>query len=381
MIAALRTALLAAAAAGAAVPALPAAPALIQIAIVRQAVSAVIAPEGDVRLLVPGAKPRPLEWKGALTLTPRVGGLRLSQLKLPTETRLEPQGGSAIKVGPDRHRGALILRLDPGQTVTIVEEVPLEDYLEGVLPHEMDPDWPIEALKAQAVVARSFAYANLGRFRKDGFDLTADTRSQMYRGTTAVNDNVRRAVRETRGEVLGWHGQLLRVYYHACCGGRTENAAEVWGGDPAATPPPLRGVKDPWCSVSPHMRWTAYFAFVDVTAAVDERVRLPGPLKSLKIGRRDIAGYVSEFIARSGKISERIKASDLRATLGAGDLKSLRISRVSVKKKGLEFVGAGSGHGVGLCQWGARVQAAKGRSYEKILAFYFPGSELSEIAE
>lgn len=366
--------------AAAAIPAV-AAPTRVQIAIVRLAESATIAPEGAVKIIEPGSSPRALDWKGALTLQPREGGLRLSALKLPSETRLEPQDGALIKVGADRHRGVLILRLDPGQTVTVIEEIGVEEYLEGVLPFEMDPDWPLEALKAQAVVARSFAYANLGKFRKDGFDLTADTRSQMYRGVAGVNDNVRRAVRDTHGEVLGWKGQLLRVYYHACCGGHTENAAEAWGGDPKETPKPLRGVKDPWCSVSPHMHWTAYFAWQDLMTALQERHNLPGPLKSLKIGRRDIAGYVSGFVARAGKENVAVKSGDLRSGLGSAELKSTRISRLVVKKKGLEFVGAGSGHGVGLCQWGARIQAQKGRSYERILHFYFPGADLSEVSE
>lgn len=356
-------------------------PALVQVALVHGAESATLEPAGEVSLVAPGAAPAPLEWKGALKLLPREGGLRLSKLRVPSETRLVPADGAAIKVGADLHRGALILRLDPGQTVTVVEEVGMEQYLEGVLPFEMDPDWPLEALKAQAVVARTFAYANMGKFRKDGFDLTADTRSQVYRGLTSVNDNVRRAVRETRGEVLGWNGQLLKVYYHACCGGRTENMAEAWGGDPAATPKPLRGVRDPWCEVSPHMHWNAYFAWQDVMTAIEERHDLPGPLRSLKIGHRDIAGYVRDFVARSGKHEVRVKASDLRAALGAGELKSTRIARLVVRKKGLEFYGAGSGHGVGLCQWGARIQAQKGRGYEKILRFYFPGADLSEVAE
>ena len=294
-----------------------ASPARIQVAIVRQAESANIAADGAVLIVTPGGTSSPLEWIGTLTLKPRDGGLRLSKLRLPTETRLEPQDGATIKVGADRYRGALILRLDPGQTVTIVEDVPMEYYLEGVLPFEMDPDWPLEALKAQAVVARSFAYANMGKFRKDGFDLTADTRSQMYRGISQVNENVRRAVRETHGEVLGWNGQLLRVYYHACCGGFTENAAEAWGGDPKETPKPLRGVKDPWCQVSPHMHWTAYFAWQDLMSAIEEHHNLPGPLKSLKVGRRDIAGYVRSFTARAGRDDVEIKAGELRTGLGA----------------------------------------------------------------
>ncbi|MFI5346368.1 MAG: SpoIID/LytB domain-containing protein [Elusimicrobiota bacterium] len=374
-------ALLAAATVPAEATSSPSAPARVQVAIVRQAESATIEPDGEVDIVAPGGKTSPLEWKGALLLKPREGGLRLAKLRLSSETRLEPRGGATIKVGADRYRGSLILRLDPGQTVTVVEDVALEDYLEGVLPFEMDPDWPLEALKAQAVVARSFAYANMGKFRKDGFDLTADTRSQMYRGVSSVNENVRRAVRETHGEVLGWNGQLLRVYYHACCGGSTENAAEAWGGDPKETPKPLRGVKDPWCQVSPHMHWTAYFAWQDLMTAIEERHNLPGPLKSLKVGRRDIAGYVRSFTARAGHDDVEIKAGELRSGLGASELKSTRISRLIVKKKGLEFVGAGSGHGVGLCQWGARVQAQKGRSYERILHFYFPGADLSEVAQ
>jgi len=377
--AALLPLLLAAAPAAASAEAPP--PALMQIALVHGAESATLEPDGDVRVVEPGRKARALEWKGALTLSPREGGLRLSQLRLASETRLEPAAGATIKVGPDRHRGALILRLDPGQTVTVVEEVALEDYLEGVLPFEMDPDWPLEALKAQAVVARTFAYANRGKFRKDGFDLTSDTRSQMYRGTAGVNDNVRRAVKGTRGEVLGWNGQLLKVYYHACCGGHTENMAEAWGGDPAATPRPLRGVRDTWCAASPHMRWNAYFAWQDVMAAVEDRQNLPGPLRSLKISHRDVAGYVRDFVARAGRATVTVKASDLRAGLGAAELKSTRVARVVVKSKGVEFVGGGSGHGVGLCQWGARAQAEKGRTYEQILRFYFPGADLSEVAE
>ena len=355
--------------------------AVVQVAIVRQAESSMLSPDGPVLVFPPKAKARPLEWKGALELRPREGGLRLAGMKLPSETRLEPQDGGAIKVGANRYRGALILRLDPGQTVTVVEELPLEEYLEGVLPHEMDPDWPLEALKAQAVVARTFAYANMGKFRKDGFDLTADTRSQVYRGLAAVNENVRAAVRQTRGEVLGWQGKILRVFYHSCCGGATEDAAMAWGGDLKETPPPLRGVKDSWCRTSPNFNWSAYFTWMDLMAAIQEKIPLPGPLTALKISRRDRAGFVLSFIARAGRRNVEVKSSDLRQSLGAGELRSTKILRLARTQGGLEFRGAGSGHGVGLCQWGTKLQALKGRSYDRILRFYFPGAVLSEVSE
>jgi stage II sporulation protein D len=353
----------------------------VQVAIVRSVPSVkILVADGDADLVLPGGRTKPLEWKGELTLRPREGGLRLAQTALPSETRLVARG-AALKVGGHRYRGPFILRLDPGQTVTVIEEVAVEDYLEGVLPHEMDPNWPLEALKAQAVVARTFTYANLGKFRKEGFDLTNDTRSQVYRGLTLVNENVRSAVRQTRGEVLGWKGKLLPVYYHACCGGQTTDASSPWGADKADTPAPLRGVKDPWCKASPHISWTAYFAWDDLMNAADGVAPLPGPLKALKIGRKDLAGYVMSFVASTSGENVNLRATDFRARLGAGDLRSLKIRRIDRRRKGLEFTGGGSGHGVGLCQWGARLQSEKGRSYEKILLFYFPGAELSEVDE
>ncbi len=360
--------------------ALPAGAATLQVAIVRSQDSAKLMPEGPVSIVAPGAKPKPLEWKGQLGLRPREGGLRLADLKLRSETRLVPGKGARIRVGNNPYRGTLILRLDPGQTVTIVEEIGVEEYLEGVLPHEMDPDWPLEALKAQAVIARTFTYANLGKFRKDGFDLTADTRSQVYKGLTHVNENVRSAVRQTRGEVLGWNGKLLRVYYHACCGGATTDIGGAWSSE-GDIPKPLRGVRDPFCAASPHMKWTAYFAWAELTAAISERRLLPSPLSGLKAGLRDSAGYVRTFMAKAGRSTVEVRGPDLRAALGANELKGLRIRNLFVRTKGVEFEGSGFGHGVGLCQWGAKLQSEKGRSYSQILKFYFPGAILSEVDE
>jgi len=370
-----------AACARAAAPAAPPPPRLLQVAIVRQAPSAQLEAAGEVVLVEPDGKRSALEWRGPIELKPRVSGLQLADLALKTETRLEPAPGATLRVGKDQHQGALILRLDPGQTVTIVEEIAVEDYLVGVLPHEMDADWPLEALKAQAVVARSFAYASIGKFRAEGFDMTADTRSQVFRGLADVNENVRAAVRMTRGEVLGWDGKLLRGYYHSCCGGHTENEAEVWGGDPKATPRPLRGVRDSWCRTAPEMKWDAYYAWQDIMAAFAARANLPGPLSALKLGRRDVAGFVLDFVGRAGAREVSVSAADIRAALGAEEFKSTRVLRIKARSKGVDFIGAGSGHGVGLCQWGAREQALHGRSYEKILRFYFPGADIAEIVE
>lgn len=353
-------------------------PSLLRVALVERAASARLAPEGPAEI-VTGGKRLSLRPGEELKLRARVGGLRLGDLALGEESRLVPGTDTLIRVGNDRHSGRLILRLDAGQTVTVIEEIDVEDYLIGVLPHEMDPGWPIEALKAQAVVARTFAYANRGKFAKHGYDLTADTRSQVFRGLTAVNERVRSAVKQTRGEVLGWSGNLLKVFYHSCCGGRTTSMEAAWGGDAKDTPKPLRGVKDSWCRLSPQFTWAAYFSWPDVAAAILERRNLSSPLSSLKIGKRDAAGFALTFLARAGREQVEVKAGELRHALGASDLRSTKISRLVARKKGVELFGAGSGHGVGLCQWGAKLQAEKGRKYEKILSFYFPDSTLSEV--
>lgn len=295
------------------------------------------------------------------------------------EALLEPaEPGNTIQVGSKLYRARLRVRADEDSTVTAVAETAMEDYLLGVVPYEMEPDWPLEALKAQAVVARTYAYYNLGKHRRAGFDLTSDTRSQMYGGLGKESELVRQAVRQTRGEVLGYKGELLQVYYHACCGGRTADAATVWGG---YAPPPLKGVKDPWCARSPYYQWTAYFPFPAFLAAVSTEKMLGTRVKAIKIAARDKSGQVKAFSVRAGAETLTVKAVDLRRRLGSTELRSTRVEKVRALKKGVEFTGRGSGHGVGLCQWGARLQADDGRSYEKILAFYFPGSALSVVDE
>lgn len=308
------------------------------------------------------------------------GRVRLGSLVLRGPVRLKPdRADGVLKMGGRRFRGEIVLRPAPGETLTAVQEITIEEYLHGVLPHEMNPDWPLEALKAQAVVARTFAYTQMGKYRAQGFDLTADIRSQMYKGVTTEADSIRRAVAETRGEVLGYRGKILDVYYHSSCGGHTAHAGRAWGGGDA--PPPLHGVRDRYCAASPHARWTAYFPYDGILPALQRRLMTGGALKRFEIGHKDRHGYVTYFIFRLGERTATIKAHELRAALGSAVFKSTRVSRIRRLAKGVEFVGSGFGHGVGLCQWGARLQAERGRRYETILKHYFPGSVLSEIDE
>lgn len=277
--------------------------------------------------------------------------------------------GHPIRIGIADGRGKIVA----------IHHLEMEDYLLGVLPSEMDPSWPLEALKAQAVIARTFAYAHLGRYGNEGFDLTSDTRSQNYKKRDSVPEPANRAVQETKGEVLGFRGQVLKVYYHSSCGGHTARPSSVWGYE-AKLPRALRGVPDHYCQASPYRQWTAYFPDQDILAALSRgRETLAGPLLKISVSRRDPSGIAAALRVVAGADSLEINADQFRRRLGAGLLKSARILAIRRLEGGVEFTGAGSGHGVGLCQWGARLQAERGKDYEEILKFYFPGSVLSLV--
>lgn len=339
-----------------------------------------VVPEGDYALADAAGRAHALTSGRSYVFSERGGEVSVAGWRLAGEARLTARSGAAdVRIGRRRYRGTLIVRANPDGTVTGIDELPIEQYLLGVLPLEMDPDWPLEALKAQAVVARTFAYTQLGKYAKRGFDLTADTRSQVYGGLLDDPASVRQAVEGTRGEVLGYKGEILNVYYHSCCGGHTADEGAVWKlGGP--TPPPLRGVRDGYCKASPSYRWKVFVPYDRLLAALEGRHLIGGRLRSFSIGAR-AAGWVEDFVAKIGDETLRVGANDLRLAVGASQLPSARIMRVIRERGGVEFLGAGSGHGVGLCQWGAREQAARGRRYEKILKYYFPGSTLSVVEE
>jgi stage II sporulation protein D len=184
---------------------------------------------------------------GSVTLGRRAPGGRLKGLKLPL--RFEP-GAAPLGLDGNFYRGKLLAHRS-GKRLSVVNRLPLDRYLRGVVPWEMPDDWHREALKAQAVVARSYALATL----KPGklFDLYADTRSQVYGGIRAEDPATNRAVGATAGRVLYWNGRVATTFYHSTSGGRTAPIAEVW---PRATPLPyLVSVPDPHDRISKHHRW------------------------------------------------------------------------------------------------------------------------------
>jgi stage II sporulation protein D len=189
-----------------------------------------------------------------LTLGPRLllpnasGSSEAAPTPLAEPVTLRPLGGGLLVVGGKSYRGALRI-VTSGKKLQLVNVLPLETYLLGVVPGEMPKEWPLDALKAQAVAARTYAVANLVTGR--AFDLYSDARSQVYYGADAEAPGPTRAVTETRGQVLTYDGAPAETYYFSSSGGKTLSALDAFGQDL----PYLRSVDDPWDEISPNHRW------------------------------------------------------------------------------------------------------------------------------
>ncbi|MDE2290878.1 MAG: SpoIID/LytB domain-containing protein [Elusimicrobia bacterium] len=296
-------------------------------------------------------------------------------------TRLLPgQPGEYVEIGERRYSGNLLFRPNKDRTVTVVDEMGVEEYLFGVLPHEMSPDWPLEALKAQAVVSRSYALASLGG--KDGgtFDLTDDDTTQLYTGLDGSTERVKQAVRDTAGQVLTWKGQPLKAFFHSTCAGHTADARDVWGRE---APEPLKGVRDRWCRISPYSDWTATFTAEDIRKALARHGVMVGSVEDVSKGSVGTGGWLRTIRVRDSRGWHAVDANDFRLWLGPREMKSVKLRSIRRKwwSSSFTFTGRGYGHGVGLCQWGARAQAQAGFGYKDILSHYFPGAKLETFTE
>ncbi|HXH89527.1 MAG TPA: SpoIID/LytB domain-containing protein [Gaiellaceae bacterium] len=227
-------------------------------------------------------------------------------LKAPL--RFEP-GALPLELDGKGYRGALVVNR-VGRSLTIVNRIPLDRYLRGVVPWEMPDDWHPEALQAQAVVARSYALATL----KPGklFDLYADTRSQVYGGIEAEADTTNRAIGATAGRVLLWDGRVATTFYHSTSGGRTAAIGDVW---PGATPVPyLVSVADPHDNISKHHRWGP----MRMTPADVARATQTKGVRDLLLDR-SASGRVFGVDLKLAGGTRRIEAQDFRRAL---DLRS-----------------------------------------------------------
>ena len=289
--------------------------------------------------------------------------------------RLVFSAASAVYVNGKPYHGIMeISFLDKG--LLAVNDLPLEDYLVGLINCEISSAWPIEAIKAQAVIARTYAVNRREARRNALYHLESSVMDQVYNGCEIEDSRARRGVSETAGEVLTYNGGVIQAFYHSSCGGKTESAENVWG----TNIPYLKGVDCRYCQLSPSSAWDQKLPLKEL----EERLRAAGfkatPLVDIRAGIRNNRGRLKNVVAVTPRGELAIPGDQFRKAVGYGVIKSTNFT-VRVANGDAFFSGLGNGHGVGLCQWGAKQRALEGFSYTEILSYYYPGTELKQLSE
>jgi stage II sporulation protein D len=249
----------------------------------------------------------------------------------------------------------------------IINELPIEEYIKGVVAAEVGNKWDTEALKAQAVAARTFA---INQKQSSGpakapFHLTSSVLHQAYKGG-GIPDNIAKAVEDTRGEILTYEGHPIAAYYHSTSGGMTEDAEEVFG----KSYPYLKPVETN-CELSPYFMWEKKVPAQDIEKAVSM-----GELRDITIDSYTVSNRVRNFRFTTETSEKLVPAKDLRRLLGWEKLPSTMITGLVKDGPAFIFEGRGYGHGVGMCQWSALGMAREGKSYREILSIFYPGATI-----
>lgn len=285
---------------------------------------------------------------------------------------IKPSKDASIIVNNHRFRGDILLLRTPDNRLTAINNIDIEDYIKGVLYHEISHHWPIEAIKAQAVATRTYAIYKMQSSQKRDYDVTNDIYSQVYGGKNSERYRTGIAVDRTTGEVLSYQGKILPAYFHATCAGMTEDSKELWN----ISIPPLKGVPCLFCQDSPHMRWKKNFRLQNIQEKLNKNNFLIGPIKNIEIIERTRSERVKSLKITGRDASEVIiSAKDFREAIGPNELRSNNYE-IAMQGYYVDFIGKGWGHGVGLCQWGARGMSAQQFNYKQILAYYYPSSTI-----
>lgn len=316
-----------------------------------------------VRVGVPGAAQE-------IRLLDRGG---VQELFVPGQGRLrrwDPQGPGPWRVGPRTVRGQISVRVEAGR-IEVLNRVDLEHYVASTVGGEMMSSWPREALRAQAVAARTYALHQARKQAGAAWDVRATTQSQVYGGLDAETAETRAAARATAREVMTYAGQPILAVFHSTAGGRTEAAGEVWGHDL----PYLRVLEVDDEDDAPHTYWRMTVAARDLERLFEVSDQPVGRLEAIDITERTRGERVKRLTVRGSRRAVVLEGDRLRTLVNDLGLRS-RLFEIRVVEDGFAFVGSGYGHGVGMSQWGARAMARRGESYEQILETFYPGARL-----
>ena len=301
-----------------------------------------------------------------------------------------------LALGNDSYRGALIITSENDKSISVINVLNVEDYLRGVVPKEIgtlrEPE--IEAIKVQAVAARTYAYKRMAANQRNTFDVLSTVADQVYAGANveyAVSDM---AVAQTENIIMIYDGEIAGAFYHSTCGGKTANIEDVWGG---AALPYLRSIDDTdstgniYCRGSRAFTWEeswsgAQLGKILTRFSTDANISAPfkGTLRKVEVKERFECGRVKScsIVSSSGNFQaggDRVRFL-FRRDASANPI--LRSSNFHIEESGGKIVikGRGYGHGIGMCQTGAIARAREGQDFEQILKAYYSGVELRTVA-
>lgn len=293
-----------------------------------------------------------------------------------------PRQGEFIYLNKRPYRGRLTLYADEASPtgLLVVDELEIEEYIAGIINYEISSAWPREVVKAQAVAARTYVLYLMEREISPIYGIEGTTAGQVYKGAASEDEASLAAVRECRGEVLVYNDGPALTVYHSNGGGRTDAAGDIWIGGAAGEYPYLRSVPSPHDGdKDPRYSWDfAVPAGIFGKILRGEGFRIGTPRKVV-LGDFTSGGRVREVrIVDKGGRTLRLRVEELRRLIGYSILRSAVLT--VRREKGLFiFRGRGSGHGVGMSQWGARGMAEAGASYKEILRHYYPGARLKKL--
>jgi len=288
--------------------------------------------------------------------------------------RLSPVAGASLRVNKREYPGRIEI-VPSADNLLVINELPLEEYLAGAVKAEAGDKMPLEMLKAQAIVARTYAAYHRQLNAGKPYHLVASTAHQQYVGRVAADSPVWAAVRETEGQVLLLHGVLFPAFYHTDSGGHTEDPRAVFG---TANMPALKPVRVDFPSASPHHEWRLDVPLAELGSLLLKGGISIGRIVAIEVLERSSSLRVSYIAIRGLKGSATLRGNDLRRLIGYDTLKSTLFA-VAVTGSVARFVGRGYGHGVGLDQWRAKTMADLGYDARQILEYYYPGAVLSSL--
>lgn len=273
-----------------------------------------------------------------------------------------------------QYRDRLKIIPGPNRDVWVINVLPLEEYLVGLINYEISSQWTMEAVKAQVVAARTYAFYQRGNRSGELYDVDSGVNDQVYGGVGREDSRSRKAVLETKGELILYQGNPIFAVYSACCGGKTEWGENMWAGNF----PYLRGTECNYCLDSPHFLWNYSIDGERLSMAL-EGTSSNSRVLGLEIDERSQSRRVLKLTVQTERNQRQISGKDFRRLLGYDQLRSTNF--VMAQKDGAyHFSGLGWGHGVGLCQWGAKGMAEAGTEYRTILKYYYQDVEIGKIS-